>query len=136
MSRHPICKHCKKPMMCGQTNGSHYVCDGRVPPARSIASPFYTGMGASQSSAHSKWSPFQQRQVDAAINVVATRLGVFTADDVWAHLGEGFPVTKGLAARLNVAARRGLIRNTGNLAFAGRGGAHDHAQRLTVWCKA
>ena len=136
MSKYPICKHCKKPMACGQTEGSHFVCDGRVPPPRSIQSPYYTGIAASQSSAEAKWSPYQQRQVDAAIKAVATRLGVFNADDIWAELGNDFPVTKGLAARLNVAVRAGLIRNTGALAFAGRGGAHDHAQRLTVWCKA
>lgn len=95
--------------------------------------PFGVAMRISQNVANVKWTPDQQQAVDAAIAVVARAKGRFTADDVWAQLGTDFPVTKGLAGRLNAAVRRGVIRNTGEVAHAKRGGAHDHAQRLTVW---
>jgi hypothetical protein len=48
-------------------------------------------------------------------------------------LGASFPVTKGMTARLMVAERRGVIKNTGEITYAKRGGQHDHAQRLTIW---
>ena len=95
--------------------------------------PFGVEMRIRQNVANVKWTPDQQQAVDGAIAVVARAKGRFTADDVWAQLGPDFPVTKGLAGRLNAAVRRGLIRNTGEVAHAKRGGAHDHAQRLTVW---
>jgi hypothetical protein len=95
--------------------------------------PFGVAMRISQNVANVKWTPQQQQAVDAAIAVVARAKSRFTADDVWAQLGTDFPVTKGLAGRLNAAVRRGVIRNTGEVAHAKRGGAHDHAQRLTVW---
>jgi hypothetical protein len=57
----------------------------------------------------------------------------FTADDIWIRLGDDFPVTKGMAARLIAASRRGLIENTGETRFSTRGGAHCHNQRLTLW---
>ena len=95
--------------------------------------PFGVAMQISQGVANVKWSPDQQAAVDAAIAVVARAKGRFTADDVWAQLGPDFPVTKGLAGRLNAAVRRKLIVNTGEVAHAKRGGLHDHAQRLTVW---
>ncbi len=96
-------------------------------------SPFQVAMQISNRVAQVKWTPEQQKQVDAAISRVAHRQQYFTADDIWADLGAGFPVTKGLAGRLNAAVRRKLIRNTGQISHANRGGAHDHAQRLTVW---
>lgn len=94
---------------------------------------FERGMVMSQRAADRRWTPEQQDQVDAAIEQLASRGGKFTSEDVWLLLGDEFPVTKGMAARLLVHARRGLIRNTGELAHAGRGGAHDHGQRLSVW---
>jgi hypothetical protein len=126
------CTICKGTITYPEITGkTHFVCDGRVP-ARKNA-PFIEGMLASQSSADARWTRPQQNEVDAAIRYVARAKGFFTADDVWKHLGDQFPVTKGLAGRLNAAVRRGIIRNTGEMAYAQRGGAHDHAQRLSVW---
>jgi hypothetical protein len=126
------CTICKGTITYPEITGkTHFVCDGRVP-ARKNA-PFIEGMLASQSSADARWTRPQQNEVDAAIRHVARAKGFFTADDVWKHLGDQFPVTKGLAGRLNAAARKGIIRNTGEMAYAQRGGAHDHAQRLSVW---
>ena len=97
--------------------------------------PFQVAMKISQTVANVKWTGEQQRAVDDAIAIVALAKDRFTADDVWAQLGASFPVTKGLAARLNAAARRKVIYNTGTVAHAKRGGLHDHAQRLTVWAR-
>jgi hypothetical protein len=126
------CTICKETIAYPDIQGkTHFVCDGRVP-ARKQA-PFIKGMLASQSSADARWTKPEQNQVDAAILHVARTKGFFTSDDIWKHLGDQFPVTKGIAGRLNAAARRGYIRNTGELAYAQRGGQHDHAQRLSVW---
>jgi hypothetical protein len=126
------CTICKGTISYPEIQGkTHFVCDGRVPAKRH--DPFIQGMIASQSSADARWTRPQQNEVDAAIRHVARAKGFFTADDVWQHLGDQFPVTKGLAGRLNAASRRGIIRNTGEMAYAQRGGAHDHAQRLSVW---
>ena len=90
-------------------------------------------MAASQASANMNWTPEQQLQVDNAIRKMARMLPRFTADEVWYELGAAFPVTKGMTARLLVAQRKGIIKNTGQTTFANRGGRHDHAQRLTIW---
>ena len=90
-------------------------------------------MALSQEAANRKWTADEQLLVDRAIRHVARMMPEFTADDVWARLGVAFPVNKGMAARLNVAARHGIIANTGRTTFSRRGGDHDHAQRLTVW---
>jgi hypothetical protein len=84
------------------------------------------------------WTPAHRAAVDAAILNVARRNRLFTADDVWAALGAGFPVTKGLAARLSLAASAGAIRSTGSVVKTQRpiprvGRGHNHGQRLTVW---
>jgi hypothetical protein len=126
------CTICKETIAYPDIQGkTHFVCDGRVPARKQT--PFIQGMLASQSSADARWTKIEQNQVDAAILHVARTKGFFTSDDIWKHLGDQFPVTKGIAGRLNAAARRGHIRNTGELAYAQRGGAHDHAQRLSVW---
>lgn len=80
-----------------------------------------------------KWDEGERAQVDAAIEGVARATAEFTADDVWAALPEGFPVTKGLTPRLLAAKNRGLMRSTGETVIADRGGRHDHSQRLSVW---
>jgi hypothetical protein len=90
-------------------------------------------MQASQASATAKWTLQQQDQVDTAIRKMARMMPEFTADQVWYELGASFPVTKGMTARLLVAQRAGVIKNSGLTTFAERGGVHDHAQRLTVW---
>lgn len=82
-----------------------------------------------------KWTKQQVELVDYAIVLTARREDEFTADDVWRNLPADFPVTKGMAARLMVAARRGRIYSTGRYAKSNRGGAHDHGQRLTVWTR-
>ena len=71
--------------------------------------------------------------MDQAIRNAAAKKTFITADDVWAELPATFPVGKGLAARLLAACRAGTIENTGTTTTARRGGAHDHAQRLTIW---
>ena len=90
-------------------------------------------MAASQASANAKWTLLQQNQVDVAIRKMARMMPEFTADQVWYELGATFPVTKGMTARLLVAQRQGVIKNSGTITHAERGGVHDHAQRLTVW---
>lgn len=105
-----------------------YERDGTLPAG------FEAGMEASQRSADAKWTLEEQMLVDDAIRMCAYFLPEFTADDVWARLRPlGVPVTKGLAARLNVAARSGLIEATDRTRKSSRGGAHDHGQRLTIW---
>lgn len=131
MSRHPLCDVCGRPMVAGQ-NGRHGVCDPKHPAFRP-ANGFEVGMTRSQESADSKWSAAQVLEVDRAIEHTARMLPTFTADDVWGRLGSDFPVTKGMAARLTAASRRGLIENTGETRFSSRGGAHCHNQRLTLW---
>jgi hypothetical protein len=80
------CTVCKGSIAYPEIQGkTHFVCDGRVP-ARKQA-PFIQGMIASQSSADARWTRIEQNQVDAAIAHVAKTKGIFTADDVWQHLG-------------------------------------------------
>lgn len=100
------------------------------PPA---PTPFEVGMAASSKAARYRWSPAEIAAVDRAIELCAHFQPEFTADDVWKRLPKDFPVTKGLASRLNVAANRGLIVATDRTRKAGRGGDHDHGQRLTIW---
>ena len=125
----PTCEACGRPMLLGQTR-RHGTCDPAHPGYRP---GFATGMSKSQAAADAKWTPAQIAQVDAAIEHVARMHQAFTADQIWLRLGDDFPVNKGMAARLNAAARRGLIENTGTTSVSKRGGAHCHNQRLTVW---
>lgn len=131
MNRYPECDVCGRPMMGGQTR-RHGVCDPTHPAYRPTAG-FELGMSRSQESADAKWTAQQAAEVDRAIEQTARMMPVFTADDVWIRLGADFPVTKGMAARLTAAAKRGLIENTGETRFSKRGGAHCHNQRLTLW---
>lgn len=126
----PTCEACGRPMRLGQVR-RHGVCDPNHPAY--VPTGFTTGMAKSQAAAETKWTTAQIAQVDAAIEHVARMHQAFTADDIWLRLGSDFPVNKGMAARLNSAARRGLIENTGTTSFSRRGGAHCHNQRLTVW---
>lgn len=95
--------------------------------------PFERGIAISTRVGNFKWTGEQQRRVDDAIIAVARSKGRFTSDDIWGYLGAEFPVTKGLAGRLNAACKRGFIRNTGTVTQSTRGGVHCHGQRLTVW---
>lgn len=101
-----------------------------LPPA--TETPFDRGMEGSEQAAL-RWTLDQVLAVDKAIRVVAERKQSFTADDVWAELGDEFPVTKGLSGRLKAAKNRGVLASTGDTAIASRGGSHDHGQRLAVW---
>lgn len=98
-----------------------------APPGR-----FEAGMAASEAASR-KWTVVEVDRVDQAIRTCAAVQSSFTADDVWRALGPAFPVTKGLAARLNAAVRAGLIESTGFVQTSQREGEHGHAQRLTIW---
>lgn len=99
-----------------------------APPGRLEA-----GLAASDASGSAGWSEEELAAVKRAILAVADRLDEFTADDVWRELGSDFPVTKGIAGRLNAAARAGVIEATGRVAVSQREGEHGHGQRLGIW---
>jgi len=80
-----------------------------------------------------RWTPLELVQVTFAIRRCVAELDEFTADDVWAALPAGFPVTKGLAGRLMAARYEGRIESTGRVAISQREGEHGHGQRLAVW---
>jgi uncharacterized protein (DUF1684 family) len=94
---------------------------------------FVAGLYGSIISANHKWTDREKIDVDLAIKRAAHLMPEFTTDDVWRILGPLFPVSKGMASRLNLAVNRGIITNTGRISYANRGGDHDHAQRLTIW---
>lgn len=97
--------------------------------------------------AAAKWTDDEVRRVDKAIADVAAQaahdartrhvgdgLAEFTTADVWAELGDGFPVTKGIAGRMLAAKATGLIANTGRTVIAPKDATGpNHGQRLTVW---
>ena len=103
--------------------------------------------------AAAKWTDEEVAQVDAAIRTVAARRlaeanelaeligtelsvieGTFTTADVWAELGDGFPVTKGIAGRMTAAKSAGLIANTGRTTYPPKDApGPNNGQRLTVW---
>lgn len=99
-----------------------------APPGRVEA-----GLAASDTSGSAGWSEEELAAVKSAILACADRLDEFTADDVWMELPFGFPVTKGLAGRLNAAAKAGVIEATGRVAISQREGEHGHGQRLGIW---
>lgn len=94
--------------------------------------PFERGMAESAKAAR-KWTDVEMTAVDEAIRSCAQFQPEFTADDIWTRLPQGFPVTKGLAARLNKAANAGLILATDRTRKSTRTDSHGHGQRLTVW---
>ncbi len=93
---------------------------------------FALGMAGSALAA-TRWTDEQVAAVDRAILRAAAGANRFTADDVWAELGDGIPVTKGLAGRLMAAAHRGAIVRTLDTVTSTREGVHGHGQRLAVW---
>ena len=104
----------------------------REPEPAPAVTPFERGMEGSARAAQ-KWTPEQKAAVADAIRGCAKFLPTFTADDVWDRLPKDFPVTKGLGAALNAAARLGLIRATDTTRKSRRTDDHGHGQRLTVW---
>lgn len=93
--------------------------------------------------AAAKWTDEEAAAVDTAIANVAARAWDrdgrdgprdLTTADVWAELGPGFPVTKGIAGRMLAAKAAGLIANTGRTTIAPADATGpNHGQRLTVW---
>jgi hypothetical protein len=130
MRNDPKCEACGLPMMCGQQR-THGVCDPLHPAYAKTYDGFAKALLGSETSANAKWSPLQQKAVDAAIERVAQNHPEFTADHIWLELGEGFPSSKGMAARLTAAANRKIIEQTGALAHSTRPGNHN--QRLSIW---
>jgi len=94
--------------------------------------PFEKGMEESAKAAR-KWSDAEVLAVDQAIEACIHMLPEWTADDIWTRLPKDFPVTKGLASRLNHFAKAGKILATDRTRKSTRGGDHCHGQRLTVW---
>lgn len=129
--------------------GTTYV-DGMTPTERAAD-------GTTRAAA--RWTEAEVAAVDRAIVVVAARAldtaealrvrlgasgratnaaGMFpeelTTADVWAELGDGFPVTKGIAGRMLAAKAAGIIANTGRTVIIDPDAAGpNHGQRLTVW---
>lgn len=94
--------------------------------------------------AAARWNDEEVAAVDQAIRDVAARTlaaaaiddgpATFTTADVWAELGPGFTVTKGIAGRMLAAKAAGLIVNTGATVVAPKDApGPNHGQRLTVW---
>jgi hypothetical protein len=94
--------------------------------------PFERGMEGSAKAAR-KWTDEQIALVDRAIKRVAYFRLYWTVDQVWEQLPDAFPVNKGIGARLNKAARAGMIRPTDRTQISKRTNEHGHGQRLTVW---
>ena len=101
-----------------------------VPPPSTPGS-YEKGMEGSELASR-KWTPLEVVMVDQAIERLAVTRQTFTSDDIWAALPAGFPITKGLAGRLNRARHRGLIEPTGETVRPQRTRS-NHGQRLAVW---
>lgn len=99
--------------------------------------------------AAAKWTADEVAAVDKAIASVAARKAAghpwrdagaevdgdeFTTADVWAELGPGFPVTKGIAGRMAAARSAGVIASTGRTTYPPKDApGPNNGQRLTVW---
>lgn len=103
--------------------------------------PFERGMEGSTRAA-AKWTDEEVAKVDEVIKGLAEGRyyptppdGIeFTTADVWAILGEGFPVTKGIAGRMAAAKGAGLIESTGRTTYPPvNAPGPNNGQRLTVW---
>lgn len=108
--------------------------------------PFERGMEGSARAA-AKWTDEEVAKVDQAIRDVAAQAahdqrtrqlpgadGTFTTADVWRELGEGFPVTKGIAGRMTAAKGAGIIESTGRTTYPPPDApGPNNGQRLTVW---
>jgi hypothetical protein len=80
------------------------------------------------------WSDAEQLVVEAAITEAAEKHSEFTADAVWAVLGDRVKKTAGMAAMLKRVERKGFISKTDKTADSTRErGDHDAGRRLTVW---
>jgi hypothetical protein len=103
--------------------------------------PFERGMEGSARAA-AKWTDEEVAKVDEVIKGLAEGRyyptppdGIeFTTADVWAILGDGFPVTKGIAGRMTSAKGAGLIESTGRTTYPPvNAPGPNNGQRLTVW---
>ncbi len=110
----------------------HAALERPTGPAPPVAEGYAAALKGSGLAAQ-KWSAEERAMVRLAIRGIALNQPTFTADDVWDTLPKDFPVTKGLTAVLQEAARLKWIASTEETVITGRGGEHDHAQRLTVW---
>lgn len=90
--------------------------------------------------ARTRWDDFARTHAPSYVEELATypdrsdKCIEFTTADVWAELGEGFPVTKGIAGRMTSAKGAGLIRSTGRTTYPPDDApGPNNGQRLTVW---
>jgi hypothetical protein len=82
-----------------------------------------------------RWSEVERVLVLDAIRKLAEERESFTADDVWAELGDTVPMTSGLAAMFRRAVGQGIIEPTERYADSSRTGRadNDSGRRLRVW---
>lgn len=126
-------EHPDRPAPANRVRAWRALAGRAVVPGLEDTTPAERGEEGSARAA-ARWTDEEAAQVDAAIRAVATALLEFTTADVWAELGPGFPITKGIAAKMLAAARAGLIVNTGRTTYNDSPDrAHAHGQRLAVW---
>lgn len=85
---------------------------------------------AAAGAAADTWSPAERALVLTAVTDLAARRAEFTADDVWAVLGDSVPRRNALGAVLSGLARQGRIARTDRKVDVTRAGLH---YQLTVW---